>query len=741
MIICGTIENIIYRNSENGYTVLELFAEKRMVTVSGKFPIVGVGEQLELQGEFKMHPEYGVQFVAESVRVESPIDEKAIEKYLSCGLISGVGEVTARNIVKMFGVETLKIIENQPAELVKVRGISPKKANEIHNTYKDIKKMQEAVMFLQKYDISINTAVKIFDKYKYKTEEVLTENPYKLIEDIDGIGFKTADKIAMKLGIEFDSDKRMCAGILFELSEIAEKQGSTVAFLEELISGTLQTLELDETYREKLENALVDLEISGSVRKVVFEEKEAIAISKYYSMEDYIAKKLLSLTVGENIAKLGNDKEIEQYELLENITLHEKQKEAVLAGTNEGVVVITGGPGTGKTTIIKAILKIFKNQKLKCMLMAPTGRASKRMEDQTGEPASTIHRALEVNFAGNGRGFVHNENNPLDADVIIIDEVSMLDVFLMSSLMKAVNYGTRIIMVGDKDQLPSVGAGNVLADIIASGRFKVVELTQIYRQSEDSMIAQNAHKINNSEMPDLKQKSSDFFYSSTSEPALVAKEIVSLMAERIPNYYKDITSDDILVLTPMKAGVAGANNLNVLIQEKLNPKANGKKELELHKRIFRVGDRVMQIVNNYDKEWEKYNSNGTVSFGEGVFNGDAGRVDDINEEINEVFVMFDDGRRACYSYAELEEIVLSYAITIHKSQGSEFPVVIIPIMGGSPLLMNKNLLYTAVTRAKKMVILIGKSTNIYYMIMNKSSAVRHTNLRRMLTQQKNILEV
>ena len=734
MIVSGTIEHIIYRNSENGYTVLELFAEKkRMITVSGKFPIVGIGESLELEGEFKMHLEYGVQFVAESVRVESPADEKAIVKYLSCGLISGVGEVTANNIVKMFGTDTLKVIECEPAKLVSVRGISQKKANEIHNTYKDIKKMQEAVMFLQKYDISISTAVKIFDKYKYKTEDILTENPYKLIEDIDGIGFKTADKIAMKLGIGFDSEKRMRAGILFELGEIADKQGSTVAFLDELLNETMQILELDESYREKIESALVDLEISGSVRRIMFDEKQAVAISKYYSMEDYIAKKLITMTVSEEIVKFGNEQEIEQYEILENIKLHEKQKEAVLAGTNEQIVVITGGPGTGKTTIIKAILKIFKNQKLKCMLMAPTGRAAKRMEDQTKEPASTIHRALEVNFASNGRGFVRNENNPLEADVIIIDEVSMLDVFLMSSLLKAVNYGTRIIMVGDKDQLPSVGAGNVLADIIASNRFRVVELTQIYRQSEDSMIAQNAHKINNSEMPDLKQKSSDFFYSATNEPQLVAKEIVSLMAERIPNFYGDITSDDIQVITPMKAGLAGANNLNVLIQEKLNPKAPGKKEIELQKRKFRVGDRVMQIVNNYDKMWEKYSKFGAVSYGEGVFNGDAGKIDDINEEINEIYVMFDDGRRACYSYAELDEIVLSYAITIHKSQGSEFPVVIIPIMGGSPLLMNKNLLYTAVTRAKKMVVLIGKSSNIFYMVKNQSSAVRHTMLKQLLS--------
>lgn len=739
MILKGIIESIVYRNSENGYTILDVFSNGRMITVAGKFPIVGKGESLELEGEFKINKRYGEQFEAESIRVEKPTDTKAIERYLSCGLISGVGEITAHNIVKKFGEQTLDIIENSPQILAEVRGISIKKANEIHNTYKDIKKMQEAVMFLQKYDISINMAVKIFNKYKYRTEEILTANPYKLIEDIEGIGFKTADKIAMKLGIEFDSDVRIKAGVLFALSEIAEKQGSTLAYAEDLKYSTLEVLDLEESYLENIESAIVDLEIEGSLKKVLHNEKDALAISKYYLMEDYIARKLLNLTAGEAVQKLGSDDDILQFELLNKISLHDMQKQAILAGTEEGVVVITGGPGTGKTTIVKGILKIFKNARKKCLLMAPTGRAAKRLEEQTGESASTIHRALEANFGGGGRGFVRNEHNPLDADVIIIDEVSMLDVFLMSSLLKAVNFGTRIILVGDKDQLPSVGAGNVLADIIASDMFKVVELTQIFRQSEDSMIAHNAHKINNSEMPDLSVKASDFFYSSTSEPSAVANEIVSLISERMPKYFKDITSEDIQVIAPMKAGIAGVDNLNVLIQEKLNPASVSKKQVELHKRIFRVGDRVMQTQNNYDQEWEKYNGFGYPTYGSGVFNGDMGYIEDINTEVNEVYVLFDDGRRVCYSYAELEEIVLSYAITIHKSQGSEFPVVIIPIMGGSPLLMNKNLLYTAVTRAKKVVVLIGKSSNVYYMINNKSSAVRNTMLKSMLQTFINIM--
>lgn len=737
MVIKGKIENVIYRNTENGYTVVDMSYNGERFTATGKFPIVGVGELLELEGEFKINKMYGEQFVAESVKIQKPTDTESIIKYLSSGLISGVGIVTAKNIVDKFGVNTLEIIDSNPTKLATVRGISLKKANDIHNTYQDIKKMQEAVMFLQKYDISIGMSVKIYDKYKQKTEEVLTNNPYILIDDIDGIGFKTADKIAMKLGILVDSPIRIRAGIIFAINEIAEKQGSTVALFNEVFEQTRLTLEIDDSFDEKIENELIDLEITGVIKKVNYEENDALAISKYYSMEKYISRKLVNLSLNSKVAKLGTPEEISQYELLNNISLHEKQKEAVIAGTSEGVTVITGGPGTGKTTIVKAILKIFKSAKLKCMLMAPTGRAAKRLEEQTGEVASTIHRALETNFNFGGRGFMRNENNPLDADVIIVDEVSMLDVFLMSSLLKAINFGTRLILVGDKDQLPSVGAGNVLADIISSNMFSVVELSQIYRQSEDSMIAQNAHKINNSEMIDLKAKSSDFFYSSVSEPSLVANEIVSLIAERMPKYFSDITSDDIQVIAPMKAGIAGVDNLNLLIQEKLNPPSSNKNEFELRKRIFREGDRIMQIVNNYDRTWEKYSEAGYATYGDGVFNGDMGKIEEINTEINEVYVLFDDGRRTSYSYAELDEIVLSYAITIHKSQGSEFPVVIIPIMGGSPLLLNKNLLYTAVTRAKKIVVLIGKGSNIFYMIKNQSAAVRRTMLKQMLLEENN----
>lgn len=732
MKLTGKVENIIYRNSENGYTIVLLSSGFAKIIVAGKFPIIGKGEQLELEGEYKVNKRYGEQFEAESVRVEKPTDISSIEKYLSSGLIPGVGPATAKNMVDRFKENTLDVIENNFKLLAGIKGISLRKALEINQAYSDIKKMQEAVMFLQKYDISINTAVKIFNKYKYRTEEMLLQNPYRLIEDIEGIGFKTADKIAQKLGILPTSELRLRAGVIYVLGDIAEKQGSTVAPYAGVISEALTVLELSDAEYSNVESAIGDLEISGVVKKVTYKGEEALAISKYYSMENYISKKLTTMSLHSEVPALGTEKDIEQYEILNKINLHERQKLAVLEGVRQGVVVITGGPGTGKTTIVKCILHIFKNAKLNVMLMAPTGRAAKRMEEQTGESASTIHRALEAEFSSGGRGFVRNEHNPLEADAIIVDEVSMLDVFLMSSLLKAVSHGTRLILVGDKDQLPSVGAGNVLADIISSKLFPVVELTQIFRQGDDSMIVVNAHKINAGEMPDLSVKSSDFFYSSTSEPEAVGNEIVSMVSDRIPKFFGDLTSEDIQVLTPMKAGAAGTNNLNVLLQNAINPESPAKRQLVLKTRTFREGDRVMQIVNNYDKTWEKLDRFGFASYGDGVFNGDMGHIDQIIPDINEVYVQFDDGRRACYSFAELDDIVLSYAITIHKSQGSEFPVVIVPVMGGSPLLMNKNLLYTAVTRAKKAVVIIGKRSNIFYMINNKFSATRNTMLGVML---------
>lgn len=734
-MITGEIEDVIFHNAENGFTIISLKTDSGEITATGKFPPLGVGEKVELKGEFKINPKYGEQFVAESIKVIKPTSIFSIKNYLASGLITGVGEVTANNIVNMFGEKSLEIIEHNPSELARVRGISAKKAAEIGLIYKDIKKMQEAVMFLQEYDISINMAVKIYNKYKASTQKILNENPYILIEDIDGVGFKTADKIAFKMGIEPESPFRIRAGILYTLDQIAETRGSTVAFKDELVEGAESLLDL-KGKSELFESVIVSLMIGGQIRQVEYEGESALAISKYYQMERYIATKLKLLSESRSEFYVDLDREIEDYQRANNITLHKNQIDAIKLGATSGVSIITGGPGTGKTTIIKGILRIFKNRGFKCMLMAPTGRASKRLEEQTGEVASTIHRALEMQGKGEG-GFGRNERNPLECDVVIVDEVSMIDDFVINSLLKALPRGTRLVLVGDKDQLPSVGAGNVLADLIASKQFDVVGLTQIFRQSDDSSIITNAHKINMGEMIDLNEKSSDFFYSSVCEPLKVVDEIQSFVTSRIPKF-AGVESTDIQIIAPMKAGVAGVDNINVRLQQALNPPASDKAQIEHGRRIFREGDKIMQIKNNYELEWVRNDGN-VISAGSGVFNGDIGYIESINTQTVSMIVSFEDGRRANFGITDLDNITHAYAITIHKSQGSEFPVVIIPVMGGNPMLYNRNLLYTAVTRAKKMVVLMGKSNNIYAMIKNNYMQKRYTMLKSFLVQDNNYL--
>lgn len=725
MKIEGIIDSVIFRNDETGYTILDITtSDGSIITTTGKFPVVGLCEQVILDGEFKNNPRYGEQFVATSIEIHKPHTKEAIIKYLSCGLISGVGIVTASSIVNMFGEKTLDIIEKNHEELARVKGVSIRKANDIHASYTDIKKMQYAVMFLQNYDISINLAVKIYNEYGDKTELILKNNPYQLITDVDGISFKTADKIANKMGVASNSSFRLKAAILFIMNELSERVGGTVVNKSDLINNVLGLLEFTEELTGDIEKEISGLEIEGLIRQIDFEDQDCLILSKMYFAEKFIANKIKLLQNSSAPLNDSIDLDLEEYQRENNISLHTSQIDAIKTAVGEGLLVITGGPGTGKTTIIKAIIKIFKKRKMNVTLLAPTGRAAKRMEEQTGMEAKTIHRGLEVNFSSGKLAFARNERNPLETDVIIVDEVSMLDIKLAQSLLKAIKLGTRVIFVGDKDQLPSVGAGNVLADIIRSEEITCKELVQIYRQSDDSKIVVNAHKINNGEMPNLSEKSSDFFYSSEYEPAKVIDLIVQMVQTRIPNFNHSISSSDIQVISPIKTGLCGVNNINTALQNALNPASASKKEKEINKTIFREGDRVMQTANDYEQTWYK-EENGLIINGEGVFNGDIGIIENINSYTGEINVLFEDGRHSAYSVVELENLTLAYAMTIHKSQGSEFPVVIIPIIGGNPILFNKNLLYTAVTRAKKMVVLIGKSGNIYYMINNNYMAKRN----------------
>lgn len=732
MELSGEILDVVYRNIENGYTVVKIISDGEIVVANGKFPIVGEGEKVKLEGDFKVNPKFGKQFVATSIVISRPTSKEQIEKYLSSGLISGVGVVTARNIVEKFGEDTFEILESSPTRLSEVKGISLKKALEIYKSFSDIQKMQNAVMFLQKYDISINLAVKIYTQYKNQTEVVLNTNPYKLVEDIEGIGFKTADKIAMKLGIESNSPFRLRAGILYVLGENANKLGSTIVRKDNLFLEISRVLEKDlEQIEDILNDELDRLEIDCLIKQLDIDDEKYIANSYYYNLEKTIATRLGILQITGKVEHLDISQDILNYELKTKLILSDSQKEAVKIGVANPVVILTGGPGTGKTTIVKNLLIILKNSGKKCLLLAPTGRAAKRMEEATGESASTIHRALEMNFQSKFEGFNFNEENPLETDCVIVDEASMLDAFTCASLLRAIPQGAKLILVGDKDQLPSVGAGNILADIIESKKFPVVELKQIYRQSEGSKITLNAHKVNNCEMFNLKEKSDDFFFIETDNIEKASLEILGLVKDRLPKFL-NITSDKIQVICPMKAGFCGVDNLNTILQENLNPKEIGKDQMILNKRTFRVGDRVMQIVNNYDLEWIKENRFGYSITGKGVFNGDMGVIAEIRENTREIIVKFEDGRECNYSLCDLDDLTLCYAITVHKSQGSEFDAVIIPIFGGNPLLYNKNLLYTALTRAKKLVVIIGNSKSVYAMVKNKMVNKRQTLLKRFL---------
>lgn len=730
--VTGYIDHVIFRNEENGYTVLviKISGSEEELTCVGTFPDITQGMTIEAEGQFSQHHMYGKQFQIQSYVEKMPEDTLAMERYLGSGAIKGIGAALAARIVKYFGDDTLRIVEEEPERLAEVKGISEKKAREIAVQVTEKADMRKAMMFLQKYGISLNLGAKIYQKYGQSVYSVLQENPYRLADDITGVGFKIADTIASRIGIHADSDYRIRSGMLYTLLQ-ASADGHVYLPKEELFTRAMQLLQVDVSYMEK---HLMDMAID---RKLVLKERNGDVLvypSQYYRIELNTARMLNELNIHYPQDESMLERRIAQIEKETGTALEELQKKAVKEAAENGLFVLTGGPGTGKTTTINAIIRFFEGEGATLRLAAPTGRAAKRMTEATGYEAQTIHRLLELNGLpdddreSQGIHFDRNAENPLDTDVIIIDEMSMVDIFLIHSLLLAVTAGTRIILVGDENQLPSVGPGNVLRDIIRSRVFPVVELTKIFRQASHSDIVVNAHKIHNGEPISLDNKSRDFFFLKRDNADIIIRVVIALIQEKLPSYV-DAKPFDIQVLTPMRKGLLGVERLNQVLQYYLNPPDEKKKEKELGERLFREGDKVMQIKNNYQMEWEVRGKYGIpVEEGIGVFNGDMGILKSINEFAETAEVEFEDGRYAEYSFKQLEELELAYAITIHKSQGSEYPAVILPILSGPRMLMNRNLLYTAVTRARKCVTVVGSEETFREMIRNEKQQKRYSSL-------------
>lgn len=741
MQIEGPLEEVIFRNEQNGYTVGIVDFKGNMVTIVGKLLSANIGENLLLDGEYVNNNKYGYQFSFSSYEVLLPKTLAGIERYLSSGLIKGVGPVTAKNIVEAFKDQTFDIIEMAPSRLAEIRNISMKKALEIGDKFKELKKMQNSIMFLQKYNISTNMAIKIYQIYDVRTIDVVKNNPYRLVEDVDGIGFLTADRIARSVGIPESSEFRVRAGIIHTMNSTVEKTGNTYLPQEVLFTSAEKILELDLVeFKERYDDALDGLILDKTFKRLQHKGYDIVMFTKYYFYESSVAQKLCLLNQSVVTKQLELDDEIRHFEEKNNISFHEEQKAAIVNAINSGVSVITGGPGTGKTTIIKCIIEILKQNKQDYILVAPTGRASKRLSDSTGEEAKTIHRALEVGQGNDGSlsRFVYNEKNPLKTNAVIVDEVSMVDVALMSSLCKALPRDCKLVLVGDKDQLPSVGAGNVLGDILKSGAITISMLTKIYRQAENSLIITNAHLINSGKMPVIDNSSKDFFFEERVELDSIKNSIVDMVTKRLPRF-TGLDPTQIQVLAPLKAGVCGIDNLNRTLQEKINPPSIKKNELTVGENIFREGDKVMQTANNYNLVWKRMNGF-LEEEGEGVFNGDIGFVENIDYQTGETLVMFEDGRHCSYPRTEISQLSLAYAITIHKSQGSEFDVVILPAVAGPSMILTRNLIYTGVTRAKKMVVIVGEKKNLKRMVSNSYTVQRFTLLKDLLIQKNEAIK-
>lgn len=725
--INGFVEKVVYRNTENGYTVVNISVEGDDVVCTGYFSDITEGDQIIAEGSFVEHKQYGIQFTVTSYEIKEPETSVAMEKYLGSGIIKGVGPALSAKIVKKFGDETFNIIEREPERLAEIKGITEKKAIEIGSQFEEKKEFRNAMIFLNQYGVSNALAMKIYKEYGIKVMKIVRENPYRLADDIAGVGFKTADEIALRMGFSPESSMRMKAGISFALS-MAASNGHTYLLYEDLYEESKRLLGISEA---EFESDIYELTIE---RKIVLKEvkgERRVYNNNLYYMELTVARKLLDLNAkSENNYKVMEAK-VKEVEAKTGIKLGDLQRKAVYEAVESGLVIITGGPGTGKTTTINAIIKLFEMQNMEILLAAPTGRAAKRMTETTGMEAQTIHRLLELNGnpeEGGSMRFERNELNPLEADVIIIDEMSMVDIYLMYSLLKAVTVGTRLILVGDVNQLPSVGPGKVLKDIIGSEKFNVVRLSEIFRQAAESDIITNAHKINAGQSIRLDNKSKDFFMLSMSSSIQIQRALVSLIAEKLPPYV-DATKYDIQVLTPSRKGELGVENLNKILQQYINPPAPNKREKQWGEVIFRENDKVMQIKNDYQMEWKIVTKKGlTIKEGSGVFNGDCGIIREINEFAGTVTVEFDEGKIVEYTGATLEELELAYAITIHKSQGSEYPAVIIPLLNAPRPLLNRNLLYTAVTRARKCVTIVGSENSVNEMIQNESEMKRNSGL-------------
>lgn len=742
--VSGYVEKIKYRNEENGYSILSVNSDGLDYVLVGTFPYISEGDFIEASGRDVEHPIYGDQIQVESYELKAPEDTASMERYLGSGAIRGVGTALAARIVRRFKADTFRIIEEEPERLAEVKGISEKMAQAISEQMESKKEMRQAMMFLQEYGISMSLALKIYNEYGSRMYSIIKENPYRLADDIQGVGFKMADEIAQKVGIFTDSDFRIRSGIYYTLLQ-SVTNGHTYLPQEELLASASELLHVDPAVMEK---HLTDLQMEKKIVVKVNEEKllkpeeddstpasRHVYASQYYYTELNTARMLHDLNLRGAEPETEIRKKLEKICEEERIEPDELQIRAVVEAVNSGLLIITGGPGTGKTTTINTIIRYFEQEEMEILLAAPTGRAAKRMTEATGYEARTIHRLLELTGVPSddkdtsGMHFERNEENPLDADAIIIDEMSMVDIYLMHALLRAVNPGTRLILVGDTNQLPSVGPGNVLRDLIASGAFDVVQLTRIFRQAAESDIIVNAHRINDGERIPLGKRSKDFLFIRREQPDAIISAMLTLVREKLPNYvHADMF--DIQIMTPMRKGALGVERLNTILQSFLNPKDPSKPEKEVGGTIYRVGDKVMQIKNNYQIEWETRNRYGIpVDSGAGVFNGDIGIIREINTFAEELTVEFDEGKMVDYSFKQLEELELAYAITIHKSQGSEYPAVVIPVYSGPRMLMTRNLIYTAVTRARACVCLVGIPEMLQAMVDNEVEQRRYTGLK------------